>query len=351
MLEKIAVRGARQHNLKDINLETPRRKLTVVTGLSGSGKSSLAFDTIYAEGQRRYIESPSAVARQFLEQMEKPDGDSVEGLSPAISIAQKTTSRSPRSTVGTVTEIYDYMRLLFASVGKPHCHVCGRPITRQSLDQIVESILAYPEETRVLVLAPVVRDRKGEFRKLFDKYLKRGYVRARVDGRICQLEEEIRLSKTRTHTVEVVVDRVVIKPGIRRRLEASVKAAMELAEGLVTVAALDREERVYSERQACPDCGVNVPQLEPRSFSFNSKYGACPECQGVGIRMVVNPEKVILDSKQPIGRLEFPVESARIASYLRESLLTVARNFKAGAETPFERLPARAREVYFQGSR
>ena len=351
MLEKIVVRGARQHNLKNIHLEIPRHRLTVVTGLSGSGKSSLAFDTIYAEGQRRYIESLSAFARQFLEQMEKPDVDSVEGLSPAISIAQKTTSRSPRSTVGTVTEIYDYMRLLFASVGKPHCHVCGRPITRQSLDQIVESILAYPEETRVLVLAPVVRDRKGEFRKLFDKYLKRGYVRARVDGRICQLEEEIRLSKTRTHTVEVVVDRVVIKPGIRRRLEASVKAAMELAEGLVTVAALDREERLYSERQACPDCGVNVPQLEPRSFSFNSKYGACPECQGVGIRMVVNPEKVILDSKQPIGRLEFPVESARIASYLRESLLTVARNFKAGAETPFERLPARAREVYFQGSR
>jgi excinuclease ABC subunit A len=351
MLDKIVVRGARQHNLKNVNLEIPRHKLTVVTGLSGSGKSSLAFDTIYAEGQRRYIESLSAYARQFLEQMEKPDVDSVEGLSPAISIAQKTTSRSPRSTVGTVTEIYDYMRLLFASVGRPHCHLCGRPITRQSVDQIVESILAYPEETRVLILAPVVRDRKGEFKKLFEKYLKRGYVRARVDGEMRQLEEEIRLSKTRNHTIEVVVDRVVMKPGIRRRLEASVKAAMELAEGLVTVAALDREERLYSERQACADCGVSVPQLEPRSFSFNSKYGACPQCQGVGTRMVVNPEKVIADPAQPIGRIEFPIENPRVAAYLRESLLTVARNFKATAETAYDRLPERAREIYFNGSR
>src|SRR5262245_7439513 len=313
MLEKIVVRGARQHNLKDIALEIPRHKLTVVTGLSGSGKSSLAFDTIYAEGQRRYIESLSAFARQFLEQMEKPDVDSVEGLSPAISIAQKTTSRSPRSTVGTVTEIYDYMRLLFASVGRPHCHLCGRPITHQSLEQIVDSILAYPEDTRVLILAPVVRDRKGEFKKLFEKYLKKGYVRARIDGRVYELEEEIKLSKTRNHTVEVVVDRVLMKPGIRRRLEMSVKAAMELAEGLVTVAALDREERLYSERQACVECGVNVPQLEPRSFSFNSKYGACAECQGMGTRMVVNPDKIVLDPAQPIGELEFPVESPRLA--------------------------------------
>jgi excinuclease ABC subunit A len=321
-----------------------------VTGLSGSGKSSLAFDTIYAEGQRRYIESLSTYARQFLEQMEKPDVDGVAGLSPAISIEQKTTSRSPRSTVGTVTEIYDYMRLLFASVGKPHCHICDKPISHQSLDQIVDSILGYPNETRVMILAPVVRDRKGEFKKLFEKYLKKGYVRARVDGRIHDLEEQIPLSRTRNHTVEIIVDRVLIKPGIRRRLEMSVKSAMELAEGLVTVVALEIEEKLFSERQACIDCGVNVPTLEPRSFSFNSKYGACPECQGMGTRMDLNPGSVILDPGQPIGSIQFPVENARVAAYLRDSLLTVARNFKCGEKTPFRNLPEKARELYFQGS-
>ena len=344
------VRGARQHNLKDIDLEIPRQKLTVVTGLSGSGKSSLAFDTIYAEGQRRYIESLSAFARQFLEQMEKPDVDSVEGLSPAISIEQKTTSRSPRSTVGTVTEIYDYMRLLFASIGKPHCHLCGRPITHQTLDKIVDSILTYPNETRVMILAPVVRGRKGEFRKLFEKYLKKGYVRVRVDGRIYDLDEEIQLPKTRAHTVEVVVDRILIRSGIRRRLELSVKAAMDLAEGLVAVAALDLEEKLFSERQACIDCGVNIPTLEPRSFSFNSKYGACPECDGMGIKMVLNPEKVIPDASVPISAIQFPVENRRVAGFLREALLTVARNFKADSATPFAQLPGNAREVYFYGS-
>ena len=344
------VRGARQHNLKNIHLEIPRQKLTVVTGLSGSGKSSLAFDTIYAEGQRRYIESLSAYARQFLEQMEKPDVDSIEGLSPAISIEQKTTSRSPRSTVGTVTEIYDYMRLLFASIGRPHCPICGKPISHQTLDQIVDSVLAYPEDTRVMILAPVVRDRKGEFKKLFDKYQKKGYVRVRVDGRIHGLDERIPLSKTRSHTVEVIVDRVLIRPGIRRRLETSIKAAMDLAEGLVTVAALDVEERLFSERQACIDCGVNIPTLEPRSFSFNSKYGACPACDGVGIRLVVVPEKIILDPDQAIALLEFPVENSKIQSYLRESLLTIARNFKLDENTPFRLLPEKPREIFFHGS-
>ncbi len=351
MLESIVVRGARQHNLKNINLEIPRHKLTVVTGLSGSGKSSLAFDTVYAEGQRRYIESLSAFARQFLEQMEKPDVDSIEGLSPAISIEQKTTSRSPRSTVGTVTEIYDYMRLLFASIGKPHCHLCGKPISSQTLEQIVNSILAYQQDTRVMILAPVVRGRKGEFKKLFEKYLRKGYVRARIDGRIYDLEEEIPLAKTRNHTVEVIVDRILIKPGIRRRLELSVKAAMELAEGLVTVAALEVEEKLYSERQACMDCGVNIPTLEPRSFSFNSKYGACPECEGLGTHMFVNPEKVIPDPSQAISRIKFPVENPRLEAHLRDSLVTIARNFKCGADTPFDRLPTEAREVYFRGSR
>jgi excinuclease ABC subunit A len=350
MLETIVVRGARQHNLKNVQLEIPRHKLTVVTGLSGSGKSSLAFDTIYAEGQRRYIESLSAFARQFLEQMEKPDVDSVEGLSPAISIEQKTTSRSPRSTVGTVTEIYDYMRLLFASIGKPHCHLCGKPITSQTLEQIVNSILAYPSDTRVMIMAPVVRGRKGEFKKLFEKYLRKGYVRARIDGRIYDLEDDIPLAKTRNHTVEVIVDRILMKPGIRRRLELSVKAALELAEGLVTIAALEVEEKLFSERQACMDCGVNVPTLEPRSFSFNSRYGACPQCEGLGTQMFVNPEKVISEPTQPISLIKFPVENGRLETYLRDTLLTVARNFKCDGDTPFGQLPARAREVYFRGS-
>jgi excinuclease ABC subunit A len=350
MLDKIVVRGARQHNLKNISLEIPRHKMTVITGLSGSGKSSLAFDTIYAEGQRRYIESLSAYARQFLERMEKPDVDSAEGLSPAISIEQKTTSRSPRSTVGTVTEIYDYMRLLFASIGKPSCHICGKPISHQTLDQIVDLIAAYPEETRVIIMAPVVRDRKGEFKKLFEKYIKKGYLRARVDGKIRDLEEDIRLSKTRNHTLEIIVDRILIKPGIRRRLESSVKAALDLAEGLVTVAALDLEEKLFSERQACIDCGVSIPTLEPRSFSFNSMHGACPECNGMGTQRMINPENFILDPAQPVSSLQFPIDNSRIAHYLHESLVSVVRKFKIDPQTPFERLPAIVRETYLFGS-
>jgi excinuclease ABC subunit A len=350
MLDKIVVRGARQHNLKNIDLEIPRHRLTVVTGLSGSGKSSLAFDTIYAEGQRRYIESLSAFARQFLEQLEKPDVDSVEGLSPAISIEQKSTSHSPRSTVGTVTEVYDYMRLLFASIGKPHCHICGNAISHQRLDQIEDAIMSYPENTRVMILAPVVRDRKGEFRKQFEKYLRKGYVRARVDGRIYELEEDIPLSKTRSHTVEIVVDRLLIKPGIRHRLEMSVKAALELAEGLVTVVAVDIEEKLFSERQACIACGVNIPTLEPRSFSFNSKYGACPDCGGTGSRRVLDPENLILDPEKPIGGVQFPIESERIAGYLQQSLLTVARNFQCKEDTLYEKLPEEAKRMFVHGS-
>ncbi|MBM3788764.1 MAG: excinuclease ABC subunit UvrA [Acidobacteria bacterium] len=350
MLEKIVVRGARQHNLKNVDLEIPGGRLTVVTGLSGSGKSSLAFDTLYAEGQRRYIESLSAFARQFLEQMQKPDVDSIEGLSPALSIEQKTTSRSPRSTVGTVTEIYDYMRLLFSSIGKPHCPVCARPITHQRLDQIVDSILSYPPDTRVMVLAPVVRDRKGEFKKLFEKHLKKGYLRVRVDGILRDLEERIAISRNRNHTIEVVVDRLLIRPGSRRRLEASVRTAIELAEGLVTVVALDLEEKLYSERQACVDCGINIPQLEPRSFSFNSKYGACADCGGMGTRMIISPEKIVPDPAQPIGEMKFPVDNPRIEAYLRESLLSVARHFKRDGSVHFEQLPAEAREVYLHGS-
>ena len=282
MLDKIVVRGARQHNLKNISLEIPRHKLTVITGLSGSGKSSLAFDTIYAEGQRRYVESLSVYARQFLERMEKPEVDSVDGLSPAISIEQKTTSRSPRSTVGTVTEIYDYMRLLFASIGKPHCPICGKPISHQTIDQIVDLILAYPADTRVIIMAPVVRDRKGEFKKLFETYLKKGYLRARIDGKMHDLEESIRLTKTRNHTIEVIVDRVLIKPDIRRRLELSVKAAMELAEGLVTIAALDLEERLFSERQACIDCGVSIAESGTALVFFQLEAWSLPRVRRDG---------------------------------------------------------------------
>jgi excinuclease ABC subunit A len=350
MLDKIVVRGARQHNLKNISLEIPRHRLTVITGLSGSGKSSLAFDTIYAEGQRRYVESLSAYARQFLERMEKPEVDTAEGLSPAISIEQKTTSRSPRSTVGTVTEIYDYMRLLFASVGKPTCHICGNPISHQSLDQIVDLIAEYPENTRVVIMAPVVRDRKGEFKKLFEKYLKSGYLRARIDGKIRELEEDIRLSKTRNHTIEVIVDRVLIKPGIQRRLELSVKAALGLAEGLVTVSALDLDERLFSERQACINCGISIPTLEPRSFSFNSRHGACPQCNGLGTQLVINPEILVLDPSQPISQLRFPVEDSAVERYLSESLRDLARKHRIDLRTPFEKLPARVKEIYFFGN-
>jgi len=350
MLNEIIVRGARQHNLKNLSFEIPRNKITVVTGLSGSGKSSLAFDTIYAEGQRRYIESLSSYARQFLERMEKPEVDSVEGLSPAISIEQKTTSRSPRSTVGTVTEIYDYMRLLFASVGKPHCHICGKPISTQSLEQIVDLIAAYPPGSRVFIMAPVVRDRKGEFRKLFETYLKKGYLRARVDGTVYDLEDEIPLKKNRNHTLEVIVDRILIKEGIKRRLESSVKAAIGLAEGLVNVTAQDIEERLFSQRQACVDCGISIPKLEPRSFSFNSIHGACPECSGIGFQRIANPENIVPDPDQPVSSLEFSITNNRIARHLRESLQFIVRKSGIDPGTPFNKIPPGIRKAFFYGN-
>ena len=266
-ITKISVRGARQHNLKNIDVEIPRNTLTVVTGLSGSGKSSLAFDTIYAEGQRRYVETLSAYARQFLDQMERPDVDAIDGLSPSISIEQKTTSRSPRSTVGTITEIYDYLRLLFASIGVPHCPKCGRAISRQSADQIVQRMMALSPEDRVMVMAPIVRGRKGEFKKEMETLVKHGYTRARIDGELVGLDDEvaINLDKRKNHTIEVVIDRLLVKPGIEHRLEMSVGLAMKLAGGLVQVAVVGGEEQLYSEKLACPDCGINVPQLEPRS--------------------------------------------------------------------------------------
>ncbi|HJU56240.1 MAG TPA: excinuclease ABC subunit UvrA [Pyrinomonadaceae bacterium] len=349
-IDRITVRGARQHNLKNINVEIPRDRLTVITGLSGSGKSSLAFDTIYAEGQRRYVESLSAYARQFLDQLEKPDVDSVDGLSPAISIEQKTTSRSPRSTVGTVTEVYDYLRLLFSSVGQPHCHICGAPITRQSVEQIVQSVLALPEGERVMVLAPIVRGRKGEFKKELEKLAKEGFLRARVDGELLSLDEEIKLDKRRNHTIEAVVDRLLIKPGINERLSESVRTALKLTGGAVLISVVDGEEKLYSERMACVNCGINVPPLEPRSFSFNSAYGACKRCHGLGTILEVDPVKIVQDATVPSDKQEFMGATDKQGSaYLRSALLAVVKHFNADPRVPFGELPKEAQNAFFHG--
>src|SRR6266542_2028299 len=349
-LDRITVRGARQHNLKNVNVEIPRDKFTVITGLSGSGKSSLAFDTIYAEGQRRYVESLSAYARQFLDQLEKPDVDSVDGLSPAISIEQKTVSRSPRSTVGTVTEIYDYMRLLFSSVGQPHCHKCGAAITRQSVEQIVQNVLGLAEGERVMILAPIVRGRKGEFKKELEKLAKDGFLRARVDGELLSLDEEIKLDKRRNHTIEAVVDRLLIKPGIKERLSESVRTALKLTSGAVLVSVVDGEEKLYSERMACVICGINVPPLEPRSFSFNSAYGACKRCHGLGTVLEVDRAKLIPDATLPAEKLAFMGPADRQGSaYLKSALQAIVKHFNASLKTPFVELAREVCEAFFNG--
>jgi len=346
-ITKISVRGARQHNLKNITVEIPRNTLTVITGLSGSGKSSLAFDTIYAEGQRRYVETLSAYARQFLDQMERPDVDSIDGLSPSISIEQKTTSRSPRSTVGTITEIYDYLRLLFASVGVPHCPKCGQAITRQSSEQIVQRVLALTPEDRVMILAPIVRGRKGEFKKEMEKLAQHGFTRARVDGELVNLEDDIPLDKRKNHTIEVVVDRLLVKPGIERRLELSVGLAMKLAGGLVQVSIVGGGEQLYSERLACPDCGINVPQLEPRSFSFNSMYGACPECHGLGSKYDFDPAKVINDWSKPL--LDGGLGPGSASQNLIRMLQITAAAHGLDLSTPFEKFPERTQTLLLYG--
>src|SRR5919205_1039555 len=300
-IDRITIRGARQHNLKDLSLEIPRNRLTVVTGLSGSGKSSLAFDTIFAEGQRRYVESLSAYARQFLGQMDKPDVDFIEGLSPAVSIDQKSTNRNPRSTVGTITEVYDYLRLLYARAGQPHCPNCGKPISRQTPQQIVDQVLAMEEGTRFQVLAPVVRARKGEYVDLFSSLQTQGFSRVRVDGTVHPLTEPPKLKKQEKHTIEVIVDRLTVKPSSKRRLTDSVETALGLAGGLVVLDFVDlaeddaQRERTFSEHLACIDDGLSFEALEPRSFSFNSPFGACPECTGIGTRKEVDPDLVVPD--------------------------------------------------------
>jgi excinuclease ABC subunit A len=346
-ITKISVRGARQHNLKNIDVEIPRNTLTVITGLSGSGKSSLAFDTIYAEGQRRYVETLSAYARQFLDQMERPDVDAIDGLSPSISIEQKTTSRSPRSTVGTITEIYDYLRLLFASIGSPHCPNCGRAIARQTADQIVQRVMALTPEDRVMVLAPIVRGRKGEFKKEMEKLVEHGFTRARVDGELVSLEDDLQLDKRKNHTIEVVIDRLLVKPGIEHRLELSIGLAMKLAGGLVQVAVVGGDEQLYSEKLACPDCGINVPQLEPRSFSFNSAYGACPECHGLGSKYDFDPAKIVNDWSKPL--LEGGLGPGSASQNLVHMLELTAAAHGFDLKTPLEKLPEKIQNLLFYG--
>jgi excinuclease ABC subunit A len=344
-ITNITVRGARQHNLQDIDVQIPRNTLTVITGLSGSGKSSLAFDTIYAEGQRRYVETLSAYARQFLDQIERPDVDSIEGLSPAISIEQKTTSRSPRSTVGTITEIYDYLRLLYASVGTPHCPNCGRPISRQSAEQIVERVLALPAGERFTVFAPIVRGRKGEFKDLLDTLDQQGF-KARVDGEVRDLADPISLEKRKNHTIEAIVDRVVLKPGVEKRLEAAVAKALQLANGLVLIGNATGEQ-LYSSSMACPDCGLDVPKLEPRSFSFNSTYGACPECHGLGSIYDFDATKVVIDWSKPL--LEGALGPGSGSQYLARLVKLAAQKYKIPIQKPFEELTEKQQELLLYG--
>jgi excinuclease ABC subunit A len=348
MLKQITVHGARQHNLKNIDVEIPRNSLTVITGLSGSGKSSLAFDTIYAEGQRRYVETLSTYARQFLDQMERPAVDSIEGLSPAISIEQKTTSRSPRSTVGTITEIYDYLRLLYSSIGIPHCPVCGSPISLQTTEQILQHVLALKTEDRIMVMAPIVRGRKGEYRKDLEKLARQGFLRVRIDGVLRSLDDEIPpLDKRRNHTIEVVVDRLLVKPGIEKRLEASIETATRLANGLVLIVVVNGEERLYSQKLACTECGASIPQLEPRSFSFNSPYGACETCSGLGSRWSFDPGKVIVDPSKPL--LEGGLGPGASSSYMSHSLNDAARTQRIKLSTAFEEFPKKTQKLLLEG--
>ena len=346
----IAVRGARVHNLKNIDVDIPRHKLVVITGLSGSGKSSLAFDTIYAEGQRRYVESLSAYARQFLEQMEKPDVDLIDGLSPAISIEQKTTGSNPRSTVGTVTEIYDYLRLLFANIGVPHCPNCGKAITSQSLERIVDMVMLYPQDERINVLAPIVRGRKGEFKKELAALRGRGYTKARIDGQFRSLEEDVKLDRRRNHTIEVVVDRVIIRGGVERRLTESVEAALNLAEDIVVINSYEGGDRLFSRRLACIDCGLSVPEMTPRAFSFNSPHGACPDCQGLGTMIDFDPARVVPDESKSLADGAIAPWARGDKKLVRDQLQALSRDFGIDLNLPFSRLPRKSREVLLFGA-
>lgn len=346
--DKIIIKGARQHNLRNIDVEIPRDKLVVITGLSGSGKSSLAFDTIYAEGQRRYVESLSAYARQFLGQMDKPDVDSIEGLSPAISIDQKTTSRNPRSTVGTITEIYDYLRLLYARIGNPHCPNCGKPISRQTIQQIIDQLLTLAEGTRIQVLAPVVRGRKGEHKKVLESIRREGFVRIRVDGELHEVTDPLNLDKNKKHTIEIVVDRIVIRSDIHSRLTDSVETALQYGEGIVVVDVIGQEELLFSEHFACVDCGISMEELTPRMFSFNSPYGACPECDGLGSKLEIDPDLVVdYDLSLSEGAL-IPWRSSK-SQWLEAILDAVCREYRIDPEQPLKELPPESVDVLLYG--
>ena len=350
-LDKIVIKGAREHNLKNVDLELPRDKFIVFTGLSGSGKSSLAFDTIYADGQRRYVESLSSYARMFLGQMEKPDVDSIEGLSPAISIDQKTTSKNPRSTVGTVTEIYDYLRLLYARIGIPHCPVCGRVIEQQTVDQMVDQIMALPEGSRIQILAPVVRGRKGEHKKEFENAKRSGFVRVRADGILYDLSEEIKLEKNKKHNIEIVIDRLILKSDIRSRLSDSLESAMSVSGGLVLIDVQNGEELLFSQNYACPDHGISIEELSPRMFSFNNPAGACEKCTGLGTFMKVDPALVIPDRDRSIrgGAIRasgwYFAEGGLVQSYFE----ALADHYHFSLDTPFGQLPEGIQDIVLMG--
>ncbi|HKM35101.1 MAG TPA: excinuclease ABC subunit UvrA [Lachnospiraceae bacterium] len=352
--EWIKIRGAKEHNLKNINVDIPRNEMVVLTGLSGSGKSSLAFDTIYAEGQRRYMESLSSYARMFLGQMEKPNVDLIEGLSPAISIDQKSTNRNPRSTVGTVTEIYDYFRLLYARIGIPHCPKCGREIAKQTVDQMVDRIMDLPEGTRIQLLAPVVRGRKGEHAKIFERAKRSGYVRVRVDGSLYELTEEIKLDKNIKHNIEIVVDRLVVKEGIERRLTDSIENVLDLSEGLLEVEVIGGEPLTFSQSFACPDCGVSIGEIEPRSFSFNNPFGACPECFGLGYRMEFDEDLIIPDKSLSINQGAIAVSGwqscADKGSFTNAILQALCKEYDFDLDTPYEKYPKKVSNVLLHGT-
>ncbi len=350
----IKIRGANEHNLKNLDVDIPRNEFVVLTGLSGSGKSSLAFDTIYAEGQRRYMESLSSYARQFLGQMEKPDVEKIEGLSPAISIDQKSTNRNPRSTVGTVTEIYDYFRLLYARIGIPHCPSCGKEIKKQSVDQMVDQIMSLPEGAKIQLLAPVVRGRKGTHQKLFEQAKRSGYVRVQVDGNIYDLTEDIPLDKNIKHNIEIVVDRLVVKAGIEKRLTDSVENVLELAEGLMTVDVIGAEPINFSQSFSCPDCGISIDEIEPRSFSFNNPFGACPDCFGLGYKMEFDVDLMIPDKSLSLAQGAIQVmgwqSSTDKGSFTNSILLALAKEYKFDLDTPYEELPKKVQNVLLNGT-
>src|ERR671918_841086 len=348
--DELIVHGAREHNLKNVTVSLPRYALVCVTGLSGSGKSSLAFDTIYAEGQRRYVESLSAYARQFLQMMEKPDVDSIDGLSPAISIDQKTTSRNPRSTVGTVTEIYDYLRLLYARVGRPHCPICGRPIAGQSIEAIVDQVLRLPAGTKFTVNAPVVRDRKGEYRELLEQLRGEGFTRVKVDGEQRELDEEIELDKKLKHTIEVVVDRLVMKEDLRHRLSDSVETALELADRLVTIDVLGGEPQTFSERFACPEHGVGLPELQPRVFSFNSPHGACPRCTGLGAQQEIDPDLLVPDPSLSVGDGALVPWSVGNSTFYESVIQAIADRYEIDLDAPWCKLTEEQQNLFLYGT-